>query len=69
MDVADSYKRMSGNGREKKTGSLSESAVRFLTRIGLRFLLESCLIVSPCVTGMLHGSDCLCVCLPLPVFR
>ena len=22
MDVADSYKRMSGNGREKKTGSL-----------------------------------------------
>lgn len=37
MDVADSYKRMSGNGREKKTGSLSESAVRFLTRIGLRF--------------------------------
>ena len=31
MDVADSYKRMSGNGREKKTGSLSESAVRFLT--------------------------------------
>ena len=21
MDVADSYKRMSGNGREKKTGS------------------------------------------------
>ena len=35
MDVADSYKRMSGNGREKKTGSLSESAVRFLTRIGL----------------------------------
>ena len=37
MDVADSYKRMSGNGRENKTGSLSESAVRFLTRIGLRF--------------------------------
>ena len=31
MDVADSYKRMSGNGREKKTGSLSESAVRFFS--------------------------------------
>lgn len=37
MDVADSYKRMSGNGREKKTGSLSESAVRFLTQIGFIF--------------------------------
>ena len=37
MDVADSYKRMSGNGREKKTVRLSESAVPFLTRIGLRF--------------------------------
>lgn len=32
MDVADSYKRMSGNGREKKTSSLSESAVCHLTR-------------------------------------
>jgi len=32
MDVADSYKRMSGNGREKMTGSLSGSAVRHLTR-------------------------------------
>ena len=37
MDVADSYKRMSGNGREKKTDSLSESAVRFLTGIEYRF--------------------------------
>ena len=32
LDVADSYKRMSGNGREKKTDSLSESAVRHLTQ-------------------------------------
>ena len=37
MDVADSYKRMSGHGREKKTDSLSESAVRFITRIEYRF--------------------------------
>ena len=34
MDVADSYKRMSGNGREKKTGSLSEYAARI--RLSLR---------------------------------
>ncbi len=32
MDGADSYKRMSGNGRETMTGSLSGSAVCHLTR-------------------------------------
>ncbi len=32
MDGADSYKRSSGNGREKMTGSLSACAARHLTR-------------------------------------
>lgn len=32
MDVADSYKRMSGNGRMKMTSSLSGTAARHLTR-------------------------------------